>query len=238
MRLVAQRLPLGRLRRLEPSARLAHLFGIAGFLPGESTARLRAEPRDWLRKLWEIWWKARGSLDYAQLSRDHWKLAGLRPFNRPERRLAALAQIVPLVSKLNAAVAARDDTRFASLLLAVRDPFWEKHATLTGGELGKPCRLIGEERVHDILINVFWPLVSLDDPDAARRGLTEMTASPNSAARLATQRTLVSQLTARQQREALVQQGLLQIFRDYCMTDCSQCRACTFPELVSGWTPP
>jgi hypothetical protein len=36
-------------------------------------------------------------------------------------------------------------------------------------------------------------------------------------------------------REALVQQGLLQIFRDYCQTDCSQCRDCTFPELVKKW---
>jgi hypothetical protein len=238
MRLVAQRLPFAKLRRLEPSARLAHLFGLAGFLPGESAARLRAEPRAWLRELWETWWKARAALDYAQLSRGHWKLAGLRPLNRPERRLAALAQIVPLIPKLHAAVAARDDARFADLLLAVRDPFWEKHATLTGSELAKPCRLIGEERVHDILINVFWPLVSLDNSEAARRGLSDMTASPNSAAKLATQRTLVSQLTARQQREALVQQGLLQIFRDYCMTDCSQCRDCTFPELVSAWTPP
>lgn len=238
MRLIAQRLPVAKLRRMDPPARLAHLFGLAGFLPGESTARLRAEPRTWLRELWEIWWKAHAALDYAQLSRSQWKLAGLRPLNRPERRLAALAQIVPIIPKLHSAVTTRDDVRFSNLLLTVRDPFWEKHATLTGGELAKSCRLIGEERVRDILINVFWPLVSLDDPDAAQRGLSNMTTAANSTAKLATQRTLVSQLTARQQREALVQQGLLQIFRDYCMTDCSQCRDCTFPELVSAWTPP
>ena len=57
--LVAQRLPWMKLRRLEPAARLAHLFGLAGFLPGESAARLRTEPRAWLRELWEFWWKAR-----------------------------------------------------------------------------------------------------------------------------------------------------------------------------------
>jgi hypothetical protein len=234
MRLVAQRLPWARLRRLDPPARLAHLFGVAGFLPGESTARLRAEPRDWLRQLWEIWWKARDPLSHALLERFHWKLAGLRPLNRPERRLAALAQIVPLLPKLTAAVAARDDARFSALLLGVRDPFWEKHATLTGSELARPCLLIGEERVHDILVNVFWPLVSLDDSAAAERGLIDLTSAPNSMAKLATQRMLVSSLTPKQQREALVQQGLLQIFRDYCLTDCSQCRACTFPELVSS----
>jgi hypothetical protein len=101
--------------------------------------------------------------------------------------------------------------------------------------LRNPCRLIGEERVHDILVNVFWPMVSLDDVDAAQAGLREISSASNSAARLASQRVLLSILTARQQREALVQQGLLQIFRDYCQTDCSQCEDCTFPELVKTW---
>jgi hypothetical protein len=238
MRLVAQRLPYALLRKLSPTERLAYLFGLAGFLPEESVARLRAEPRGWLRHLWEIWWKARGPLDYALLGRGHWKLAGLRPLNRPERRLAALAQIVAIMPKLGAALAGRDDKRFAELLLGVRDEFWEKQATLTGTELAAPCRLLGEERVHDILINVFWPLVSLDDPAQAERGLIEMTAAPNNASRLATQRVLLAPLTARQQREALVQQGLLQIYRDYCLTDCSQCQSCTFPELVSSWDSP
>ena len=39
----------------------------------------------------------------------------------------------------------------------------------------------------------------------------------------------------KQQREAIIQQGLLQVFRDYCQVDCSQCRDCTFPELVAKW---
>ena len=69
-------------------------------------------------------------------------------------------------------------------------------------------------------------------------GLTAMKSAPNSLAKLATQRMLVAPLTAKQQREALVQQGLLQIFRDYCLTDCSQCRDCRFPELVSSWASP
>ncbi len=237
MRLVAQRLPWTQLRRLESDARLAHLFGLSGFLPNESVARLQAEPRAWLRNLWEIWWKARAPLDYALLPKSQWRLAGLRPLNRPERRLAALAQIVPRVPELLAALEARDAERFGNILLAIRDPFWEKHATLTGAPLSKPCRLIGEERVHDILINIFWPMVSLDHPEAARHGLGAMSAAPNGAARVASQRMLISALTPKQAREALVQQGLLQIFRDYCQTDCSHCRDCTFPELVKTWKP-
>jgi len=235
MRLVAQRLPWAKLRALKPEARLAHLFGLAGFLPNESVARLQAEPRAWLRELWEIWWKARGALDYALLPKSQWKLAGLRPLNRPERRLAALAQIVPRMPELLAALKARDADRFAAALLDIHDPFWEKHATLTGTPLATPCRLLGEERVHDILINVFWPMVSLEDPAAADAGLREVTAAPSGAARVATQRLLISALTPKQTRESLVQQGLLQIFRDYCMTDCSRCADCSFPELVKKW---
>jgi hypothetical protein len=237
MRLVAQRLPWTQLRALDPTSRLAHLFGLAGFLPDESVTRLQTEPRAWLRDLWEIWWKERGALDYALLPRSQWKLAGLRPLNRPERRLAALAQIVPRLPDLLAALKAKDAERFGAILLGIRDPFWEKHATLTGASLRAPCRLLGEERVHDILINVFWPMVSLDDPDPAERALRDISASPNGAARIASQRLLISALTPKQTREALVQQGLLQIFRDYCQADCSQCRDCTFPELVKAWKP-
>ena len=235
MRLVAQRLPWKMLRRLEHEARLAHLFGLSGFLPDESVTRLQAEPRSWLRQLWEIWWKARGALDYALLPKGQWRLAGLRPLNRPERRLAALAQIVPRIPDLLASLNARDSERFGVTLAAIRDPFWEKHATLTGAPLRAPCRLIGEERIEDILINVFWPMVSLEDPEAARNALGEMSASSNGAARVATQRMLIFALKPKQAREALIQQGLLQIFRDYCQTDCSRCRDCTFPELVKTW---
>jgi hypothetical protein len=235
MRLTAQRLPWKKLREMESAERLAHLFGLAGFLPNESVTRLQSESRAWLRELWEIWWKARGALDYALLARSQWRLAGLRPLNRPERRLAALAQIVSRIPELLAMLKARDPKRFGAILLSIRDPFWEKHATLNGTPLRTPCRLIGEERVHDILINIFWPMISLEDPEAAKEGLQAVNVSVNSAARIATQRMLISALTARQRREALVQQGLLQIFRDYCQTDCSQCRDCTFPEMVRMW---
>jgi len=237
MRLVAQRLPWKMLRGLNPTARLAHLFGLASFLPGESTSRLAAEPRGWLRELWEIWWKARGPLDYALLPRSQWKLAGLRPLNRPERRLAALAHLVPHVRGLLTALKLRDAEAFAKILLDITDPFWESHATLTGTPLGSPCRLIGEERVQDILINVFWLMVSLEDPEAAVRGLGEIHAAPNSKARIASQRLLLSALAPKQAREALIQQGLLQIYRDYCSADCSHCRDCQFPELVKAWKP-
>ena len=78
-------------------------------------------------------------------------------------------------------------------------------------------------------------MVSLEEPEAAHLALRKINAAANGAARVASQRLLISALKPKQSREALVQQGLLQIFRDYCQTDCSQCRDCTFPELVKAW---
>src|SRR5208283_2919066 len=111
----------------------------------------------------------------------------------------------PRIPELVTSVAKRDAERFTQTLLAIRDPFWEKHATLTGAPLRTPCRLLGEERVHDILINVFWPMVSLEDPDAAQLALRTLSAAANGAARVASQRLLISALTPKQTREALVQ---------------------------------
>ena len=78
-------------------------------------------------------------------------------------------------------------------------------------------------------------MVSLEEPEAAVRGLREVKTAPNGKARIASQRLLISALSPKHAREALVQQGLLQIFRDYCATDCSQCRDCQFPGLVKAW---
>ena len=233
LRLVAQRLPWSRLKPLPPLERRALLFGLAGFLPQENLRRYTPEVQAWLRPLWEVWWKAREPLEFALLPPDQWKLTQVRPLNRPERRLAALAAIVDELPYLETLVRRGEEDRFSAKLLALRDPFWEQRATLAGSPLAHPQRLLGAERLHDILINVFWPLAALDEPEKAREAWSTMTMPPNSNAKIAAQRLLVAPLRAKHRREALVQQGLLQIYRDYCSTDCSDCGACTFPAFVA-----
>ncbi|HUB66175.1 MAG TPA: hypothetical protein VL981_01665, partial [Candidatus Methylacidiphilales bacterium] len=78
-------------------------------------------------------------------------------------------------------------------------------------------------------------MVSMENAGAAAEALAKINAPPNGAARIASQRMLLSALTPKQARQALIQQGILQIFRDYCQTDCSQCNNCAFPEVVKTW---
>lgn len=235
MCMLARRVTVATLRGLRPAARLGRLYGVAGWLPAGDIAKLPEPVRQWLRPCWESWWRLRGEFDFQVLPRKQWALAGLRPWNRPERRLAALHGLLPRLGKLLTCLRAVDAEGFEAQLLCVRDPFWEGHATFTGRPLARPQRLIGEERARDLLINLFWPLVWLDDPARAERGWAELRAPANAKARVAEERVLAGLLCARARNEALVQQGLLQIYQDYCQRDASQCEACRFPELLVSW---
>jgi hypothetical protein len=153
MRLLAQRLPFAFLRLLSPMARMAHLFGLAGLLPAESTRRLSPESRAWLTPLWEIWWKERGKHQHAILPRDQWKLAGLRPMNRPERRLAALAHLVPQIPALCKNLNSVDATAFSDRLYNITDPFWDHRATLIRAVSSSAFRRgTGSEYSHQCLL--------------------------------------------------------------------------------------
>jgi hypothetical protein len=233
-RLIAQRLPYARLKAVKKEQRLAWLFGVAGFLPYQSLKDFPPGTKRWIQPLWEVWWKVRPQMDYAVLGKNQWKLAGLRPGNRPERRLAALNQILPALPRLETAIQNKKPDAFARILSAVTDPFWEQHATLTGQPLPSKQALIGDERIHDLLVNIFWPLVFADDPAAARDGLASITAAPNKHAEIARQR-LLDALPVQKLNNALTQQGLLQIYHDYCLHDQTDCEQCLFPDLVAKW---
>jgi hypothetical protein len=237
-RLLARRLPYAELRRLAAPERLARLFGVAGFLPHGDLASLPADSRAWVRPVWEVWWKLRDPLAHAILPKHQWLLAGIRPWNRPERRLAALHALLPEIPRLLAAAEERSPNAFARLLAAASDDFWEKHATLAGEPLAGPRQLVGAERIDDLLINLYWPMIACENLAEAIEGMSSMRPASNAKAILAEQRVLAGLITTPAARtEALIQQGLLQIYNDYCLQDASQCVDCGFPELLSKMPP-
>jgi hypothetical protein len=234
-RFVARRLPYSVLTKIKKEHRLAFLFGVAGFLPDRSLKKFSAAARKWIRPQWEAWWKARHLFSHAIFDRSYWKLTGIRPWNRPERRLAALGHLLPKITSLEIAIQEKNPKKFAALLSKISDPFWNKHASLSGETLAKEHRLIGEQRIHDLLINIFWPLVFHEDRSAAERGLAAMTAAENKNAEIARQR-LISNLPSDPSiRNALVQQGLLQVYHDYCMHDQSGCKECRLTTIITQW---
>ncbi len=211
---LARRLPVSFLAPLAEEERMALLFGVAGFLPAGDFRGIPPQAQAAARPLWDHWWKARAALDYTVLPAGAWSFRQIRPANRPERRLAALAHLAPHLPRLERALDRRDAAAFARVLAECLDPFWSRHATWKSRPSPKPSQLIGAERIDDLVVNLFWPLVALDDPAAAEAALNDLPGADNRVLRAARERLPAGFAPGRRLRSSLLQQGLLQLDRD------------------------
>ena len=232
---------------LPPLMLQARLFGIGGLLPLE-LARLEARADDYLRQLWDFWWRERETFDDCLLPRSTWHLHGQRPANHPQRRLALAAHWLAradLAGQLETWCRGREAmpkpaSQLLALLQAPEDDFWSRHWTLRSKRLPASQPLLGPARVTDLAMNIILPwlwsraLESKNDPlrqDLERLYLTWPAGDDNAVLRLARQR-LLKTASRRLFGTAAAQQGLLQIVRDFCERSNAVCDHCRFPELV------
>jgi hypothetical protein len=243
MTMLAQRLPLSLLGA-HPAGPEALLFGAAGFLEARIYELAPPDSRDYLRTLWQAWWKYRS--DFCAVSPPSWSLAGTRPQNHPHRRLGALAQIVRQWKKVRAAFEPSvrsgqpPGRALTDVLAAMHHPFWDRHFTLTSAPSAESLALVGTSRIHDILANLAFPRLSLR-PESAAALWSAYAAVPaaldNEKSRRAALRLLGRRPdVARWQKKLLYQQALLQIYEDFCLQDSSDCAQCLFPEQLARWT--
>jgi len=124
-------------------------------------------------------------------------------------------------------------------------PFWKFHYTLTSEAASTKMALIGESRVADILANVLFPFWFSQDADPSTPLRTSVwPAYAKLPARLSNRRleTAATRLFGNDPRRKQFlktvahQQGLLQIYEDFCMQDNSDCAQCPFPEQMRKWT--
>jgi hypothetical protein len=241
--LLTQRLSLRLLRENVEDCE-ALLFGAAGFLETPDLDIYSKSAREYVRQLWDRWWPHRDGLQRLILTAKTWHISGTRPLNHPQRRLAALGILAREWPRLQRASGKNSVAAANNFFQALKHPFWNFHYTLTSEASPKQMALIGEARVADILANVLFPFWLAHDGEAPN--------SPNT--RLWTEyATLPSQLSNRRletaaerlfgndsRRKWLLrtlahQQGLLQIYEDFCMHDNSDCDQCPFPEQMAKW---
>jgi hypothetical protein len=144
--LLSQRLPL-RLLRNEKESAAALLFGVAGFLDQRDLGEFDSPTRVYLRGLWERWWPRRADVERLILPRSVWKMSGQRPMNHPQRRLAALAQIIrhwPRIRALREACLPDAITEFFGEL---RDEYWERMFTQICCALSGRCLRISFQKI-------------------------------------------------------------------------------------------
>lgn len=241
--LLTQRLPLRFLRENVEDCE-ALLFGAAGFLEAADLDVYKKSARQYVRQLWDRWWPYRDDLQRFILPAKAWHLSGTRPVNHPQRRLAALAVLAREWPRLQRASGKSSVAAANDFFQALEHPFWNFHYTLTSEPSPKQMALIGVSRVADILANVLFPFWTAHDIQASNSPNTHLwTEYAKLPAQLSNRRleTAVTRLFGSDPRRkeflrtVAHQQGLLQIYEDFCMQDNSDCAQCPFPEQMAKW---
>ncbi len=233
--LLAQRLPLGFLRQQKDDAE-ATLFGVASFLQAPDLAVYPEETRGYVRKLWDRWWPHRNDMERLVLPAKLWRLSGTRPLNHPQRRLGAVATLIEAWPLFIRSLSRQNPKTAKRFFLELRHPFWNFHYTLAADPTPREMALVGESRIAEILANVLLPFFLAE-------GAEVWAAYEKLPARLSNRRleTGVTRLFGGDSRRPhftktiAQQQGLLQIYEDFCLQDNSDCAQCPFPEQMRKW---
>ncbi|HYF34739.1 MAG TPA: DUF2851 family protein [Prosthecobacter sp.] len=239
--ILTQRLPLAKLVKTESAQREALMFGVSTFLEGVRFEEATDSTRDYLRSLWSEWWKVRDWCERWLRPQQalRWKLAATRPGNHPQRRLGALAAMLRSWAKVSGPLmeASRwTQHAWRQNLLTLEHDYWGKHYTLTAEPATKPMALIGETRVQEMLANVAYPLLMPERTRLWAEYLELPALLDNQKVRRA-----ILRLFGDSPRGAIFsnklhhQQGLLQVYEDFCLEDDSGCADCPFPERLKDW---
>lgn len=250
-RRLARLLPLDRLREKsagDPVRAYALLMGCAALLPDPTSRRAwDDETKSFLRRCWDAWWPLSDEFLSRRLPRSDWAMTGIRPANRPERRLMAAALLFapsPSLPERIAAIAQNPRGVPAEKLLALFDlpgaPYWDHRLSFSSPPAPDPVALVGRSRAQAILVNLLLPAFAAmgAPPEAWQSLLASLPAEESNELIKQTALRLFGQdHTPRLYRSGLRRQGLIQIHHDYCLGDRSLCAACPFPATLESFVP-
>ena len=237
MKLLAQRTPIASLRAAPHEAE-SILLGTAGFLGADLYQRAPEETQAYLKNLWETWWKVRPHHEPPESRSPVWKTHGQRPANHPHRRVGGLSELVaqwPHFRKL--ALASPFAVKpLADFLQSLRHPFWSHHHTLTSARSASAISVFGKNLALELAANHLIPLAlhegrfTYDDYFRLRHSAI------NQKLKRCGIRLFGSEQAAKPfLRRLCHQQGMLQLYHDFCLEDFSNCEQCPFPEQLSQW---
>lgn len=197
-RRLADEVPFARLEPLPSLERFAALAGVAGLL--------REERRD----LWDLWWR---SGFQPPLEPYAWDLRAMRPANHPFRRLAGAVGVLHDIARLLERSLTHLPEALSEASCRLAEPLG-----LNGGAL------IGRNRANAVVTNLFVPYrLALGTLDPTRLGDLpgEDVSMP--------MRDVWHRLTGSLRKlptDGLRQQGLLQIYADFCHNPHLVCATC------------
>lgn len=233
-RIIARLLPAHALADSREKA-FARLLGAAGLLPQPETAG-DDEGRDFIRCLWDFWWKSSSETLPASTS---WHTASQRPQNSPVRRLAAAAAlfsgVADVLTELDHALATSGshwhDTARRTFENRCHWTFWNHRLSFaSAADADHQTALLGASRIAAIITNVVVPFAAAEG--ALPAGVPELLPPEDLSSPM---RLTANHLFGRDHNPALyagsglLQQGLMQINLDFCLNakpGCEECQLC------------
>jgi hypothetical protein len=231
--LLAQRFPLAMVRshrtEIEP-----FLFAGSGFLNATDFHPLPNDTRSYLRELWAQWWPRRTDFERLSVPPGLWNLRGVRPANHPQRRVAALAELARHWPILETLTRTANIPALRHFFGRLTHPYWDIHYTLASKRLESRTALVGESRITDLLLNVIFPRAMTHNPGLWEAYRELPAAGSNRRIGLAAQRLLGgnSELVREIGKRAVLQQGLLEVFENFCLACDADCARCAFPNRL------
>jgi hypothetical protein len=238
------------------------LFNMAGLFPSpEKHDTHDEETSAYIKSIEHAWKRIRIEAGKIPLSKKEWSYAGIRPANFPERRIAAISNILSecmpagIFRRLLSAFqkgkngeADRGSVRsvindILSIFLEAEDDYWSYHYTIGGKKLGRVQKLLGRERASVILINVIVPLMLVyarKQNDVELEKLLHAvygTCKPLPATSVI--KFMNNRIFGRPKVSAGIvnsvrrQQGLYQIFKDFCENNTISCNKCAFYLFIT-----
>jgi hypothetical protein len=213
-----------------------------------------SETMKYINNIEYAWNIMRQKLDRVSMSKNEWIYSGIRPANFPERRIAAIAHILShdmsrgifrhMLSIFHAVEGKKEEQTsvimvingIQSLFLNIQDPYWSFRYTVGGKRLKKPQKLLGKERTSHIFANVIIPILLVyarkhNDLNLEKilhlvyRNYTPLPVT--SVIRFMENRILGQSKGSKKIINSVRrQQGLYQLFKDFCENDTMSCNKC------------
>ncbi|MES2309970.1 MAG: DUF2851 family protein, partial [Verrucomicrobiota bacterium] len=179
-RTLSHRIRPSELIGLPATTRKSILLGVSGFLPQEIhlESHQSSDLRQEAQSIWENWWRVQTQYSHSILPPRAWTLHGVRPWNRPERRIAALARLIPRLRSLKESLHKKSLRDFRRDLSNLHDPFWESHSTWNSKALNR-APLLGEERLRDLEMNLYWVWQIMEQGASLQSSLRTLRMTPN-----------------------------------------------------------
>jgi Protein of unknown function (DUF2851) len=240
----------------------AILYGVSGFLQQwqNSLRKTQSESQAYVTTLTRHW-EPMGQLFPETLDERQWRLVGIRPANFPQRRIAATGYLLADLSQHSLmdsfftplrtieAQASRGQLRRCikdltwRLCVAEEEDFWSRRYAIDGPELSRVVDLLGLGRATTIVVDVLLPaaaaLAQLScEPISLEAVRALYLCHPRLPANEITREMIQQFFGADHARAAIVnsacrQQGLMQLYRDFCLNELETCQDCAFPRLVA-----